>query len=355
MKRKYDDFLRESDIDEDLLNFIVDDEEYFDSDSPSSPSSEEDTNIDIQKLETIEDLIEIGRQWLDKNRKKSRKLSIYGRVSNIIEDLRELRDMIGMKSLKNSILEQIIFFGQGLHQNEIMHTVLYGEPGTGKTTVGEILCRIYAKLGILSKGHYTIANRNDFVGKYLGHTADKTEKFLKRCIGGVLFIDEAYSLGPEKSGGDSFSKEVIDTLNQFLSENTQNFICIIAGYEDSLKKCFFNKNVGLDRRFPWRFYMDKYSNEDLLKIFIYCIEKANWRIDFTPFLPAFDPKVFNNNGGDCKILFDRCKMAHSRRIFMDKNAEKFVLNDSDFKQGYKNFLNIKKEKSNKPPPEFMYI
>ena len=95
-------------------------------------------------------------------------------------------------------------------------------------------------MGILSnKGNFTIAKREDFIAQYLGQTAIKTRALLESCIGGILFIDEVYSLGPGQKDKDSFSKEAIDTLNVFLSEHKDNFCCIIAGYEKRYREMFF--------------------------------------------------------------------------------------------------------------------
>ena len=112
---------------------------------------------------------------------------------------------------------------------EYLHTIITGNPGCGKTSVAKIIGNIYANLKILSrkKNVFKIAYRDDFVAEYLGQTAIKSRKFLESCLGGVLFIDEVYSLGSGSNGEktDSFAKECIDTLNQNLSENGDKFIC----------------------------------------------------------------------------------------------------------------------------------
>ena len=175
-------------------------------------------------------------------------------LNKILPHLIELDNVIGMKELKQSVFNQIVYYLQGLHkrgEGDYLHTVITGSPGTGKTTVAEIIGNIYKGLGILSEeGSFKIAKREDFVAEYLGQSAIKTKKLLKSCIGGVLFIDEVYALGPGQKDKDSFSKEAIDTLNAFLSEHKNDFCCIVAGYEEEIKKCFFSVNPGLKRRFP---------------------------------------------------------------------------------------------------------
>ena len=333
-----------------------------------------DFSVSVKNIKTIKDLIQIGEEWnkyyndnkfyLKRLCKKQKvKDAIYNnreyqKIYFILNELQDIDQLVGLNELKKSIVNQILFFVQNLDGDEMMHTVLMGEPGVGKTECARILGRMYASLGMLSNGKFIIANRSDFVGKYLGHTAAKTQKLLESCKGGVLFIDEAYSLGPQSGDNDSFSKEAIDTLNQFLSENNKDFICIIAGYEDSLNKCFFRRNQGLERRFPWKFKLTKYSPEELVSIFFYCIEKERWKQNFpkSEILPLFqkNKQLFTHNGGDCKILLDKCKIVHARRLFLatreEKDNQKFIINKKDVEDGFKIFIEAKdKQKEEKPP------
>lgn len=167
----------------------------------------------------------------------------------IIPDLYELDQMIGMKSVKESIFYQIIYYIQGMHiqsgkshtkNEEYLHMAIYGCPGSGKTTIAKIIGRLYKNLGILSENStFTVAFKDDMVCKYIGGSAIKTRKLLESCLPGILFLDEAYSFGSNSSGNaDSFSKEAIDTLVGFLSEHKNDFCCIIAGYEDDVQKYF---------------------------------------------------------------------------------------------------------------------
>ena len=137
---------------------------------------------------------------------------------------------------------------------------------------------IYSSLGWLSKGGVFTPKRSDLVGRYLGETADKTQKYLEKCKGSVCFIDEVYSLGSKDEGRDSFAKEAVDTLNQFLSEEAHDFVCIIAGYEKDVQICFFEQNQGLDRRFPWRFTISPYKSDELKEIFKLQVETKGWNI-----------------------------------------------------------------------------
>lgn len=195
---------------------------------------------------------------------------------------------------------------------------------THNTTVAQIFGELYAKMGILSRGHFTLAKRADLIAKYLGQTAPKTLKVLEGARGGVLLIDEVYSLGPPHGDDDSFSKECIDTINQFLSENADDFICIIAGYKEEVEKSFFSRNPGLSRRFPYRYTIEGYKPNEMLLIFQKFINDSDgWSFAESPDRPVIDTTFFQANkdafpcyGGDLKVFFDNCKISHARRTFI---------------------------------------
>ncbi len=226
--------------------------------------------------------------------------------------------------------------------HDLLHTVIEGEPGTGKTELAEKLAKIYLKMGVLKKDVFKKVKRSDLVAGYLGQTAIKTEKILEECRGGVLFIDEAYSLGnPDgKDGKDSFSKECIDMINQWLTENKSEFICVIAGYSEDLTKSFFSYNAGLERRFPIRFRIESYSDEELGKIFIKKIKEFEWDIDCEklPQIIKSNRKYFKFNGGDMEILFTKSKIAHSKNLLKTENKKKKTLTEKDILDGIKIFL-----------------
>jgi len=325
-----------------------------------------------KNINSINCLINIAEEWIEyENKLNERKIEIfkikhlkkkyntilennddYYKISKIVEELKCIRDLIGMDYLKQQIVDQILFFAQGLNSGEMMHTVIYGDQGCGKSTVAQILGRMYKKIGFLSKDIFRTAGRSDLIGEYLGSTAIKTKKLLQSCKGGVLFIDEAYALG-NKEKRDSFSKEAIDTLNQFLSENTEDFLCIIAGYEQELKQCFFSFNPGLERRFPWKFELKKYQPSELRDIILYQISENQWSYEGED-VPTFilnvvekNKQLFTENGGDCLILFDKCKISHSRRVFGQSSDTKFILNKEDIENGMKSFVLYKNEKKPK--------
>ena len=327
------------------------------------------TNKYIEQFEihNITDLIKIGEDFKDKyrcpkyiskRRKKNKGKDELERLVLILPYLKKLNDMIGLEDIKKTIVNQIQFFLQGLHQDEMLHSIITGPPGTGKTTLAKILAQIYAKLGFLSRGHVIMADRSDLIGQYLGETAIKTKTILQFAVGGVLFIDECYSLGnPE--GRDSFSKECIDTLNQFLSENTDNFVCIIAGYKESIEECFLKANKGLDRRFPWRYNITDYKAEDLCNIFKFQVEQNRWKLEDSPEIKKYfekDKEHFKFGGGDTLTLLTHCKIEHSKRIFGKTRIKMRTLTKKDIQNGFEQYIKnsiSKKKKDTKIP--FMYI
>ena len=189
-------------------------------------------------------------------------------MHNIKEPIIQLNNMIGMNKLKTNIINQILYFIQKFHINDVnkkttndfMHTVIYGPPGTGKTEIAKIMGHIFSKLGVLKNNKFQKVTRTDLIAGYLGQTAIKTTEVIKKCLGGVLFIDEAYALGNSEKR-DSFAKECIDTLCEALSDHKSDLMVIIAGYEDDLNKCFFSYNQCLDSRFTLRFKTDDYNSK----------------------------------------------------------------------------------------------
>ena len=287
-------------------------------------------------------------------------------LHKIKEPLTDLNNMVGMKNLKENIVDQILFYIQNLHKtkdsskrasNDFMHTVIYGPPGTGKTEIAKIMGQIFSKVGILEKGTFKKVTRTDLVAGFLGQTAIKTTDVIKECLGGVLFIDEAYALG-NADKRDSFSKECIDTLCEALSNHKDNLMVIIAGYETDLNDCFFSANQGLNSRFTWRFKTDDYSAEDLYKIFIKKVNDDNWSFMEQS---EINVKWFEKNkmyfkfyGRDIETLFAKVKIAHSRRVFcldesikkklllkdMDKGLEMFKKNENSDAKRADNFKQV---------------
>ena len=230
-------------------------------------------------------------------------------------------------------------------KGDFMHTVVYGPPGSGKTEVAKIIGRIFSNLGILNKKIFKKVSRNDLVAGYLGQTAMKTKDMIKASLGGVLFIDEAYSLGNSEKR-DSFAKECVDTLCEALSEHKHNWMVIIAGYEKELNDCFFSLNEGLNSRFTWRFKLDPYKANQLKSIYEKQVRDYGWTIatgtnkehEFPDSWFASRMDYFTTYGRDMETLFTKTKIAHGRRVFCLPVSEKKIITIDDLENGFKLFI-----------------
>lgn len=267
-----------------------------------------------------------------------------------------LNNMIGINNLKNHIVDQLLYFLQNFHKtqhyNDFMHTVIYGPPGTGKTEIAKILGSIFSSINVLSKCSFNKVTRSDLIAGYLGQTAIKTKEVIQNSLGGVLFIDEAYSLGNNEKR-DSFAKECLDTLCESLTDHKDDLMVIIAGYEEQLDECFFAYNPGLNSRFTWRFHTDKYTSNELKEILIKKILDINWSysedfIDDKWFEKNYD--YFQSYGRDIETFLTKIKIAHSRRVFCLDESEKKYITKIDIEEGFKIYLannHILKSKNNK--------
>lgn len=347
-----DDSFKKIDDLEDIKSFKIDEKIKYD-------------ELDDNEVTSLTKLINISSE-LDKKKKYSFDMD---KLKLLISPLKKLKEFVGMNNIKDNVVKQILYFLQNLDEDkDMMHTVITGPPGVGKTKLAYTLGEIYFKMGVFKckKGKnfispitgdkidykFTLARRSDLIGEYVGHTAMKTQKVIDDSIGGVLFIDEAYSLG-NSDKKDTFSKECIDTLNQNLTEKKGQFAVIIAGYENELENCFFSYNDGLRRRFPFRYEINSYTFEELGKIFINKIKDNNWKIDETLNLEKNNKLYdffqknydnFTNFGGDMEILLFSTKIAHSIRIFGKNPKFRKQINLEDLFNGYKIFKETKKKK-----------
>ena len=320
----------------------------------------ETINIDVE-INNIKDILKLIETYkLESHIKYNINMEC---LHNIKEPLEELDNMIGINEIKNSIVEQILYFIQDLNKdknvvNDFMHSVIYGPPGTGKTEIAKIMGKIYSKIGILSKGTFKKVKRSDLIAGYLGQTAIKTMDVIKEAIGGVLFIDEAYSLGNSEKR-DIFSKECIDTLCEALSDNKSDLMVIIAGYENELKECFFEYNQGLDSRFTWRFKTDDYTYEDLYHIFLKKVKEIRWEIDTDITIDWFkrNKDYFKFYGRDIETILAKTKIMHSKRVFCKPENEKRKIILKDLENGFKNYLkndNVKNRKNDMETKKYLY-
>ncbi len=200
--------------------------------------------------------------------------SIHGQESrrNRVEAvLHDLDHLVGLKDVKHMIHEirAYIEVQQKRQQlglassSQALHMIFSGAPGTGKTTVARIMGRLFQTLEVLPKGQMLEVERADLVGEYIGHTAQKTRDVIKRALGGVLFVDEAYSLA--RGGDKDFGKEAIDTLVKAMEDERDQFLLILAGYPEEMSG-FLSTNPGLRSRCPIQMYFPDYAPSELMAI-----------------------------------------------------------------------------------------
>ncbi len=197
--------------------------------------------------------------------------------------LEELNSLVGLKKVKELIFE-IYAYAEirkrrerlGLStENTVLHMIFKGNPGTGKTTIARIIGKLLHEAGLLEKGHVVEVERADLVGEYIGHTAQRTKAEIRRAQGGILFIDEAYSLS--RGGEKDFGKECIDCIVKGMEDHAKETVFILAGYPKEME-AFLRSNPGLRSRFPIHLDFPDYSVSDLLKIADLMLKKRDYHL-----------------------------------------------------------------------------
>lgn len=244
--------------------------------------------------------------------------------------MERLDTMIGLDQVKDTIkawVDQIKVFkkrkANNLKTPEMSyHMVFTGNPGTGKTTVARIIGEIYKALGILSKGHLVEADRSKLVAGYIGQTGPQTAKIIEKSLGGVLFIDEAYTLA--QGGENDFGNEAIATLLKYMEDKRSEFAVIVAGYEEPMSD-FINSNPGLASRFKTYIKFDDYNGEQLYNIFAKFCQDSDYVItdDLKELLKRRFCLMYENrdknfgNGRDVRNIFEKMVTKQARRISDD--------------------------------------
>lgn len=265
-------------------------------------------------------------------------------LNELLDDLNRL---VGLKNVKTKVNDLIAFQRvqmlrrkQGLYnQKATMHLAFTGNPGTGKTTVARIVGRIYKQIGLLSKGHFVEVSRTDLIAGYQGQTALKVKKVIDEAKGGVLFIDEAYSI-TENEHSDSYGRECLTELTKALEDYRDDLVVIVAGYTEPMEK-FFESNPGLKSRFHTVIEFPDYGADDLENILISICKSNDYDLadDVFPDIRAYlEDSVSQKdknfaNGRFVRNLYDDLVMNHARRVVHMENPDKDALrtiNASDF-------------------------
>lgn len=251
------------------------------------------------------------------------------RATETLQDcLQELNHLIGLQQVKDSVAHLIAYQQVqskrrtfGLSQpKRTLHLAFTGNPGTGKTTVARIIGRMYRHLGLLSRGHFIEASRTDLIAGYQGQTAQKVKKLIERAKGGVLFIDEAYSI-TENEHSDSYGRECLTELTKALEDCRQDLVVIVAGYTEPMQQ-FFESNPGLSSRFNTFIEFADYNEEELQAIFSQMCSQDDYTMSAEADQVLLDilrssldkPSSKFANGRFVRNLYEDAVMNHSQRV-----------------------------------------
>ena len=269
-----------------------------------------------------------GYRQLSEICKSQSELNPEEREKTLDELLEELNLLVGLDKVKSRVNDLIAYqkvqilrknAGLCIPQNTL-HLAFTGNPGTGKTTIARIVGRIYKQIGLLSKGHFIEVSRTDLIAGYQGQTALKVKEVINKAKGGVLFIDEAYSI-TENDHSDSYGRECLTELTKALEDYRDDLVVIVAGYTEPMRK-FFDSNPGLKSRFNTFITFEDYNAKELMDIICYMCEKDDYVLSnkaqellFHAFVQTTSSlgKEFAN-GRFARNIFEEMTMNHARRI-----------------------------------------
>jgi len=240
-------------------------------------------------------------------------------------------------------------------QGHFVHTLLLGKPGSGKTTFATLLVDVWDALGIIDKRRFKITRRSDWVGKYQGHSVAKAKKLIESAKGGVIFIDEAYSLVSSKDGDDMYGQEVLTEIVEAMSNVDKQVIFIMAGYENDMKQ-LFRHNAGLERRFGYVYRFQTPASVMIEQIFYKQLNEANWKITKNTEIKNFFGRNFEkltHGGGSTHQLIFHSKQSSIVRQFPKNNEHTLKL--VDLEDGMKTYLRHAQIFKKKTPPPNMYL
>ncbi len=253
--------------------------------------------------------------------------------SHVLDVLEELdRELIGLASVKGRIREIAAYLlvdrlrqDAGLRaERPVLHMCFTGRPGTGKTTVAMKMARLLHNLGYIRRDHLVVVTRDDLVGQYVGHTAPKTKEVLKRAMGGVLFIDEAYYLYRKENERD-YGQETIEILLQVMENQRDDLVVILAGYKDRMDE-FFRCNPGMRSRIAHHIDFPDYTLDELMRIADLMLAQQMYSLEeearqaFRAWLEQAMGQPHFANARTVRNMIDLMKLRHANRLFSTRDA-----------------------------------
>ncbi len=281
----------------------------------------------MQKVYRPSDIVTAGKESDEERAAK---------LEELLENLNSLTGLSAVKEQVNRLLNLIkvqkMREEKGMKCSDVSkHMVFSGNPGTGKTTVARMLAQIYQYMGVLKKGQLVEVDRSGLVRGYIGQTAERTQEVISEALGGILFIDEAYTLTVNKGEGD-FGQEAVDTLLKAMEDYRDEIIVIVAGYTDLMEE-FLNSNPGLKSRFSNFIFFEDYTAEEMYAILESMLKKQQYSLSDEAKVKAkeiFETRVANKpenfaNARDVRNFMERAISNHAMRVVAIENADENVL------------------------------
>ena len=267
----------------------------------------------MEDIQTCKDVLDVTQAFKD------------SKIQEVLDQLD--RELVGLHGVKTRIREIAAFLlvdrlrrDVGLEaERPVLHMCFTGRPGTGKTTVAMRMAQILHRLGYLRGDHLVVASRDNLVGQYVGHTAPKTREMVKKAMGGVLFIDEAYYLYRRENERD-YGQEAIEILLQVMENQREDLVVILAGYKDRMDE-FFSSNPGMRSRIAHHLDFPDFSLDELMQIAEMMLARQEYHFDETA-REAFQAYLIRRmtlpnfaNGRSVRNAIDRIKLRHANRLY----------------------------------------